>query len=84
LIANNTILQLALKRGIKMEILDNEFFRKHAQLVIKSFENLTQTVFPVSHQSNLSTPQDLFNSDYCILSHGLGDTPIFNFKSKTK
>lgn len=69
-------------RKLKVKILESEFYTQHTKLIVESFENLTQTVFPIYHQPNSSTPQDLFNSDYCILSHGLGPSPIFNFASQ--
>lgn len=65
-----------------MEILKTEFYTKHAQLLVKSFETLTQTPFPQANSNLPTTPQDLFNSDYCILSHGLEESPIFNFASQ--
>jgi hypothetical protein len=66
-----------------MDSLNTEFYKSHGKLIVSSYEKLTDNKFPSNEINKESNIQEIFNSSYVLLSHGLGAEPIFNFANKS-
>ncbi|HEX5055106.1 MAG TPA: MEKHLA domain-containing protein [Gammaproteobacteria bacterium] len=62
---------------------ENAFLCEHAELLISSYQRITGRELIEQKCSREENAQALYEAPFGVVSHGLGDDPIFNYGNRT-
>ncbi len=65
------------------QFLCDAFYTRHCSLLLKSYQYLTGKVLLENNLQPSERVAKIFGAPFALVSHGIGDDPLFNFANRT-